>query len=649
MAKTSKGKAEEAVRAERNRSLNQATQFTNEIAAERPTLRSRADEERSNLYSRWNNMVDTGGLMPGSADRLRGITGPYTWENGDTGSGGGSSNFGGGDSGGSGGGFSQINQPPKPALFEAPYAGFSEFANTGGVDLGKLEESAGIFRDMAGKQGGFSTERLNRLNDTVGNLNAIGKTGGYSDETLNRVRGGINFLNEIGKTGGYNPDVVSRIRGDISNIRGLAGQMQVDPALRANINSGIEGYRGFANTGGIDPENINRMRGMGVFDNFANTGGFSSGDINNIRSRSNAVLPAMRQAQLADLERLNTIQGGAGGSTAAAIAKMSRGNSQAMADAARDTELGISDRVRQGKQWGASSLSDAEGRLQSLLSSNKLAGNEGLVRASSNLAGLDMDAINRRAGILGEAARGEADLEGNLVSNRLAGLQAGISADRGLEDALISNRFRGMGDAANIDLSTQEQIDRSRQGAASGIQKTMADAQGLVQSGRQFGLQGMMTVEQARQQAAEQEAARNAAAASARYAADRDFEARRAADVQANRNLASQNERFLIEAYQNGMTTGMGGLQGLYGSTPGELSFNDKLRAGLIDSTAGNINSNLQTQIGAASLPGAMDKAMGYVGMGAGIAAPFFGGGAPRIGNTGVTGAGSRVTLDWMR
>ena len=646
MAKTEKGKIQDSIRTENKRALDSANRFNQTIEAERDPLRDRADQERNNLYTRYNQFADSGGIDPDSMTRLRGITGPYTYENGgSSGSSGGGYNSGGDSGGGSSSPQQQLAPINKPALFEAPYAGFSEFANTGGVDLGKLEESAGIWRTMSGKEGGFDPDRLKRLNETISGFNEFGKTGGYDPAVRARIEGDISGLRNIGNSGGFSSDALGRIRGDLGSIRSMADNMRVSDATRGNINQSIEGFRNFANSGGVSPEDISRMRGMGVFDEFANTGGFSQGDISNIRSRSNSVIPSLFNQQREDISRLNTIQGGGGGANAAAIAKMARGSSQAMADAARDTELGISDRVRSGRQWGSESLSNAEGRLQSLLSQNKLSGNQGLLNASSQLEDMDQRVAMNRAGLLSDTARGEADLENTLVGNRLAGLQASAGQDRGMQDAIIANRMRGMGEGAGLEMGIQSQIDASRNNAAAGIQRTMADAQGLVQGGRQFGLQGMMTVEQARQQAAEQEAARAAAERSARYAADSAAAGDRAADDFRNRQLASQNERYLIEAMQSGRLSGMEGLSNLYGQTPGELSLNDRNRLAGLDMTSGQQQQGINTRINAAQLPGVMDKIGQYAGMGAGIAGSFMG--IPG-GNTGVTGAGSRVNLGWV-
>lgn len=646
MAKTEKGKIQEATRNENSRALTEANKFNTTIANERDPLRERADQERNNLYSRYNQFADSGGVDTANIDRLRGITGPYTYENGGGNSGSRSNDSGGsgdsGNGGGSGGNLAPIN---KPALYEAPYAGFSDFANSGGVDLGKLEESAGIWRQMSGKEGGFDPDRLKRLNESISGFNEIGKTGGYDPVTLANVKGDIAGLRNIGQTGGFDPAALSRIRGDIGSIRSMSDNMRVSDTTRNDINESIGRFKNFANTGGLSPEDMSRMRGLGVFDEFANTGGYSSGDISNIRSRSNSVIPSLFSQNREDLGRLNAIQGGGGGANAAALAKMSRGSSQAMADASRDTELGISDRVRSGRQWGAGSLSDAEGRLQNLLSSNKLAGNSGIVNASSQLSGMELDALARRSGMIGDAARGEADLESTLAGNRLAGLQASSGQERGLQDSLISNRMRGMGEGAGLEMGIQNQISSDRNNAASGIQKTMADAQGLVQGGRQFGLQGMMGVEQARQQAAEVEAARNAASASARYAADSQSATDRAADDYRNRQLASQNERFIMEQIQGGRLSGMEGLSNLYGQTPGELSLNDRNRLAGLDMTSGQQQQGINTRINAAQLPGVMDRIGQFAGMGAGIAGSFMGipGGA-----AGVTGAGQRVNLGYV-
>lgn len=225
-------------------------------------------------------------------------------------------------------------------------------------------------------------------------------------------------------------------------------------------------FKRFAETGGLDAENINRIRGKGVFDEFAKTGGFSESDLGNIRSRGNSTIPAYFNALRDEMGRKATIQGGGGPAYTASLAKIARDQSRGAADTALNTELGIKDRVNEGRRWGSGSLSEAERALAQILSSNKVAGMEGGLRA---------------AGMGADDDRFYAGLESNNRMGALEGLR-GLRTDTpgeefGLYDFLqknIGQRGQLAGGNMNLDAEynpNRDFMDRLTQfgGAVSGM------------------------------------------------------------------------------------------------------------------------------------------------------------------------------------
>lgn len=142
-------------------------------------------------------------------------------------------------------------------------------------------------------------------------------------------------------------------------------------------------YRNFAATGGVDE---NQMRGAhpvfqdqmnntgiasnfragGTYDEFNRTGGVSEADKTNMRARSNSVIPAYYGAMRDEANRIGAVQGGSGAARVATMMRMGRDQASASASQARDTELGISDQVRQGRMWGATGMTGAEGAYQGM-------------------------------------------------------------------------------------------------------------------------------------------------------------------------------------------------------------------------------------------------------------------------------------------
>ncbi len=179
------------------------------------------------------------------------------------------------------------------------------------------------------------------------------------------------YDDKMGRTGNPNPlkDYADNQEVERDKARERADEMYGN--LRSRFGN-------LADTGGMDANNRNRLRGNGVYDEFSKTGGYSENDKANIRSRATAVIPGMYDSYRTEAERLNKVQGGLNPGFTSQMALLGREKARAANDAAADAEFNISDRVRQGRQWGTQGMTDAEARLLGIESSNRNVGLQGL-------------------------------------------------------------------------------------------------------------------------------------------------------------------------------------------------------------------------------------------------------------------------------
>lgn len=117
----------------------------------------------------------------------------------------------------------------------------------------------------------------------------------------------------------------------------------------------------------VSPENTARIRGNGVFDEFAKTGGLSEADKGLFRAQGTATLGSFYDNFRNEMAASRARSGGVDPGYDAQTAKLARDQAQGAQTAATNTEANILDRVTQGRQWGASSLSDAEKALVSAI------------------------------------------------------------------------------------------------------------------------------------------------------------------------------------------------------------------------------------------------------------------------------------------
>lgn len=258
-----------------------------------------------------------------------------------------------------------------------------------------------------------------------------------------------------------------------------------DDATRASMNENIAGFKEMGKTGGINDADAARMRGGGVYDEFAKTGGLSDADRSNIRTRATSTIPSMFGSMRNEANRAAAVQGGYGPGKSALMSRLGRQQAGAGADAALNAELGITDRVTQGRLAGAGGMAESEGALQSLRTGNQLAGLRGATDTESNM----VNSINagRQFGIGGVGGQGEADRSAAMGArstdlqerslNQSAGAAAQSQANwekafaadqqnRGLEG--LSSLYGGQG-SGEYNLNKQYGLDTIGQQSGMGI------------------------------------------------------------------------------------------------------------------------------------------------------------------------------------
>lgn len=199
-------------------------------------------------------------------------------------------------------------------------------------------------------------------------------------------------------------DFMRMIMGDINNPSGRPGDAyrnQAASGFNSILGRGPSRYdpmfMNAARGGLITDENRNRIRGGGVFDEAAKTGLVSEADKANFRSRSARQAPSFFNALRSKFRTAGQTQG-QGPSYNSSLSRMGRDESRQGAEFAENTEGSIFDKVREGRQWGASSMSDAETGLANLESTNKRFGIAGGAGNENANRGIDLEALR---GILG--------------------------------------------------------------------------------------------------------------------------------------------------------------------------------------------------------------------------------------------------------
>lgn len=230
-----------------------------------------------------------------------------------------------------------------------------------------------------------------------------------ADESYGKIDKGYDDLSaafgRYGDSGGWNPSDLKGVQGDISSLRGFAKNS-------------------------VSPTDQARMRGGGVYDEFSKTGGLDEQARSNLRARGNSNIPSFYNAVSDELHQQNNAQGGYNPGFGSQMAKLAREQGHASQDAALNTELGITDQVNKGRQWGAEGMTSSESTLQDLLSRNFLNGT-----TAANSAAMNLNQSQNQAKQFGLSGQ-------NAVQSGRTGLRSSTSGE---EQALYDQIGKAMG------------------------------------------------------------------------------------------------------------------------------------------------------------------------------------------------------------
>ena len=215
-----------------------------------------------------------------------------------------------------------------------------------------------------------------RTNDIRNNITGEGqRVNQEHNNFMNMIMGQINDPTG-GPSGATRDETASGFRGVLNR-----GPSKYDPMFMNAARGGL-----------ITDENRERIRGKGNFDEFARTGGYNEGDLANIRSRSNRSIPSFFEGLKNKFKTQGTIQG-QGPSYNSSLSRIARDQSRQAGEQAVDTEIGIKDKVNEGRRWGTEGLSGAETNLANLESTNKRFGIGGGAANEVANRGIDLDAL----------------------------------------------------------------------------------------------------------------------------------------------------------------------------------------------------------------------------------------------------------------
>lgn len=228
---------------------------------------------------------------------------------------------------------------------------------------------------------------------------------------------------------------------------------------------GIPGYGGeydqykdfwdrIGGQGAADADQLNTLRGYGNFKEFANTGGYSDQDKVNYRARALSGTP-----QLFDAIKNQMMRSGSKGGYTSNFQALSRDKASAMRDAALGAESSLADKIREGRQWGATSGSAAE---QQILENMMKGNTEGMSIAER------IGNINRAAA----ASRG-ASAAGNLADRmRILSEMRELRGETGAEMDYGNMELRGRGASSDL-MGMQNQARNANAANAGGIWSSM--------------------------------------------------------------------------------------------------------------------------------------------------------------------------------
>jgi len=317
-------------------------------------------------------------------------------------------------------------------------------------DLAKTEHSD-VYNRYAGfaNGGGITPEQQARLRGTSQPINVAGGGGGGGGGG----RGSGVDKSKLGGSGDYFGDV------------GMISRNTFDDAERAYKDMDLTTAKRFADTGGLENADLDRWRGGGVYDEFSKTGGISDADKANMQAKALSPISSFASGERDELARRRNVQGGYAPGFDASQRALKRDTSRNIAATSLDSELGISDRQREGRMWGAEGMSRTEGEIETLRTQNQLEGSRQVASIQQAVA----------SGMM-SAAQGRAMIDQTNQQTKLA-----IASGRTQRDIAKLQMQAAAGNASAARSLAKAQMDSQNE-------RFLIDSQ---QRGEMFGLEGM--------------------------------------------------------------------------------------------------------------------------------------------------------------
>ena len=248
------------------------------------------------------------------------------------------------------------------------------------------------------------------------------------------------------RTTGYNPNPQmgadrQGLQTQYTNLsQGMGGIPQVSAHTIGNVGAtdvsdlknAIEGYKAFRDTGGLSQENIDRMRGNGMFDEYAKTGGYTDKNLADIKAQAISPIGSFATGARDELARRQAVQGGYGPGMDAASRAIRRDAARGITDASLNANVMLKDRVNQGRQWGISGLAGAEAGLATLQTGNRLAALGGETNAGSSISQASAADRANELAVQQFNAMAQNSTDQFNTGNTIGGMYAGMGGLQGL-------------------------------------------------------------------------------------------------------------------------------------------------------------------------------------------------------------------------
>jgi len=172
------------------------------------------------------------------------------------------------------------------------------------------------------------------------------------------------------------------------------------------------------------------------FRNLMNTGGYSEGELGDIRQAGTRIIPSFFANLRNEMRTAQNATGGYSPGYGSSAAAMSRDAAHQSQDAALNTELGISDRVRTGKLTGANTLND--------MFMGGMGGASDLEKAIAQTElsneGLNLQAQGLKVNALGDVTQGYGNLNAQDVQSQFNSEAMKMKA-QGMSDEAIERNL----------------------------------------------------------------------------------------------------------------------------------------------------------------------------------------------------------------